>query len=145
MYQHIMVATDGSEIAGKAIDHAVALAKITGAKLSAVTVTEPYEAVVISETMIVLDPQQYKERSVQYADEILAKATSAAKAAGVSCDTVHVQNRYPYDGIIAAAQDGKADLIVIGSHGRRGLEGLLIGSQATKLLTHTKIPALVVR
>ncbi len=63
----------------------------------------------------------------------------------MECDVIHEQNRWPYEGIIAAAEKGGADLIVIGSHGRRGIEGLLMGSQATKLLTHTNIPALVVR
>ena len=71
--------------------------------------------------------------------------TSAAEAAGIGCDVLHVQNRWPYEGIIEAAEKVGADLIVVGSHGRRGIEGLLMGSQATKLLTHTKIPALVVR
>ena len=71
--------------------------------------------------------------------------SSAAEAAGMECDVIHEQNRWPYEGIIAAAEKVDADLIVIGSHGRRGIEGLLIGSQANKLLTHSKIPAVVVR
>ena len=140
MYKHILIATDGSEIANKAIPHAIELAKALGAKLSAVTVAEPYDAVVEAESH-----GDYNERSAESAAEILSVVTSAAEAAGVECDALHQQNRLPYEGIIKAAEKVDADLIVVGSHGRRGIEGLLIGSQTTKLLTHSKIPALVVR
>jgi nucleotide-binding universal stress UspA family protein len=77
--------------------------------------------------------------------QAVSVVTSAAEAAGIECDALHQDNRWPYEGVIEAAEKVGADLIVIGSHGRRGIEGLLIGSQTTKLLTHTKIPALVVR
>jgi nucleotide-binding universal stress UspA family protein len=140
MYKHILIATDGSEIANKAIPHAIELAKALGATLSAVTVTEPYGAVVPAEAIA-----DYNEQSEESAAEILSVVTSAAEAAGIECDVIHEQNRLPYEGVIEAAEKVGADLIVVGSHGRRGIEGLLIGSQTTKLLTHSKIPALVVR
>ena len=140
MYKHILIATDGSEIAGKAMPHAIELAKALGAKLSAVTVTEPYDAVVAAESHL-----DFNERSAENAAEILSVVTSATEAAGIECDAIREQNRLPYAGIIEAAEKVGADLIVVGSHGRRGIEGLLIGSQAAKLITHTKIPALVVR
>lgn len=140
MYKHIIVATDGSNIAGKAVSHGVDLAKALGSKLSAVTVTEPYDPVVANESH-----GDYNERSAEIAGDILSVVTSAAQAAGVECDDILVENRAPYEGVIEAAEKVGADLIVLGSHGRRGIEGLLIGSQANKLLTHTKIPALVVR
>jgi nucleotide-binding universal stress UspA family protein len=140
MYKHILIATDGSEIANKAMPHAIELAKALGAKLSAVTVAEPYDAVVAAESH-----GDYNERSAESAAEILSVVTSTAGAAGIECDVIHEQNRLPYEGVIEAAEKVGADLIVVGSHGRRGIEGLLIGSQTTKLLTHSKIPALVVR
>jgi nucleotide-binding universal stress UspA family protein len=140
MYKHILIATDGSEIANKAMPHAIELAKPLGAKLSAVTVTEPYDAVVSAESH-----GDYNEQSEESAAEILSVVTSAAEAAGIECDALHQDNRWPYEGVIEAAEKVGADLIVVGSHGRRGIEGLLIGSQTTKLLTHSKIPALVVR
>ena len=140
MYKHILIATDGSEIAGKAVSHGIDLAKAVEAKLSAVTVTEPYDPVVATESH-----GDYNERSAENAAEILSVVTSAADAAGVECAVVHEENRVPYEGVIEAAKKAGADLIVLGSHGRRGIEGLLIGSQANKLLTHTKIPALIVR
>ena len=68
-----------------------------------------------------------------------------AKAAGVSCETVHVKDQHPAEGIIAAAKDKACDLIVMASHGRRGLGRLLLGSQANEVLTHSKVPALIVR
>jgi nucleotide-binding universal stress UspA family protein len=145
MYKHILIATDGSEIGNKAISHGVELAKTLGAKLSSVTVTEPYESVVVVETMVLILPADYKKQCEENAKQILSVVTSAAQSAGIKCDVIHQENRWPYEGIIEAAEKVGADLIVIGSHGRRGIERLIMGSQATKLLTHTKIPALVVR
>lgn len=145
MYKSIIIATDASAIADKAVTHAIALAKALGAELTAVTVTEPYEAVAFTDTMTVIEPSAYQEKCAEHAGRILAAVVASAKAAGVACETVHQDNQWPYDGIIKAAETVGADLIIIGSHGRRGLEGLLLGSQAVKLLTHTKIPALVVR
>ena len=145
MYKNIVVATDGSDIAKGATAHAIALAKTTGAKITAVLVTEPYEAIAFTSTMHVIDPLAYKERCATHASEVLSTVQADCDSQGVACATVHRDNHYPYDGIIAAAEEADADLIVIGSHGRRGIEGLLIGSEAVKLLTHTKIPTLVVR
>ena len=93
----------------------------------------------------VLVPDDYNKQHDESAAKILSTVTSAADAAGIECDMIHQYNRLPYVGIIEAAEKVGADLIVLASHGRRGIEGLLLGSEATKLLTHTKIPALVVR
>ena len=145
IYNSILVATDGSEVAGKAVRHAIELAKSIGSPLTAVLVTEPYEAVAFTETMVVVDPSDYRKSCEEHAKRVLSKVSADAEAAGVACDTIHRDSHWPYDGIIKAAEQVNADLIVVGSHGRRGIEGLLLGSQAVKLLTHTKIPALVVR
>jgi nucleotide-binding universal stress UspA family protein len=145
MYKNITIATDGSKIADNAVGHAVALAKNLGATLTAVTVTEPYEAVAFTGTMTVVNPSEYNKQCEEHAEGVLSKACEKAKAASVPCDPVHLHNRLPYVGIIEAAENSNADLIVVGSHGRTGLEGFLLGSQSVKLLTHTKIPTLVVR
>ncbi len=145
MYKNILTATDGSEIAVKATEQAIALAKALGAELTAVVVTEPYEAIAFTSTMNVIDPSAYRERTKAHAENVLATVKTSSEAKGVTCHTVHKDNHYPYDGIIQAADDIGADLIVVGSHGRSGLERLLVGSEATKVLTHTKIPTLVVR
>ena len=145
MYEHILIATDGSEIGNKATSHGIELAKSIGAKLSAVTVTEPYEVAIVPQGRGLVLPADYSAQCEKSAAQILSVVTSAAEAVGIKCDALHQQNRSPYKGIIEAAEKVGADLIVVGSHGRRGIEGLLLGSQTTKLLTHTKVPALVVR
>lgn len=144
MYKNIVVAVDGSTIADNAAEHAIALAKEHKAKLTAVTVTEPYEAVALTATAMV-DPSEYRKRCAEHATEIFSIVIKNAVASGVACETVHQDSHWPYAGIIEAAERANADLIVIGSHGRRGLEALLLGSQAAKLLTHTKLPTLVIR
>ncbi len=145
MYSNIIVATDGSEIAGRAIAHAIDLAKLSSAKLTAVTVTEPFQVIATETGVGIVPPDDYEEKSKAYAQELLGKVVRDAEAAGVTCDTVHRTDRWPYQAIINAAEDKGGDLIVMGSHGRSGIEGLLLGSQSVKLLTHTKIPALVIR
>ena len=145
MYKKILVATDGSEIAQKAEQHAIELAKVHDATLIAVTVSEPYEAVAFTETMAVINRDDYSKQCASHADDVLSKVVQGARGAGIACETMHQDSHWPYAGIIEAAEKTGADLIVLGSHGRRGLEGLLLGSQAMKLLTHTKVPTLVIR
>ncbi len=145
MYESIIVATDGSEIADKAVQHAIALAKDLDANLTAVTVTEPFESVAFTENMTVINPADYKRQCDEYANSILAKVTKSAAANGTACETIHQDNHWPYAGVIDAAEKSHADLIVMGSHGRCGLERLLPGSQAAKLLAHTKTATLVMR
>lgn len=145
MYKNIVVAIDGSDVSTKAFEHALELAQFAKAKLTAVTVTEPFEALAFAGEASVYAPSDYEKLTQEQAAGIFAKATETAKARGVDFTTVHRHNRFPYDGIIETAKDVGADLIIVGSHGRRGIEGLLLGSQAVKLLTHTQIPALVVR
>ena len=99
MCKHILIATDGSEIANKAMPHAIELAKALGATLSAVTVTEPYDAVIAAEAQ-----PDYNEQSEESAAEILSAITSAAEAEGIRCKVVQEQNRRPYKGIIDAAE-----------------------------------------
>ncbi len=145
MYKHILIATDGSEIAGKAVLEALQLAKALGAKVTAVTVTEPFEAVAFAEAAGAIMPSDYNRQCAEHAKAVLGRVTEAAVKNGMACETLHREHRYAYEGVILAAEEVGADLIVVGSHGRRGLEGFLLGSQAVKLLTHAKIPALVVR
>lgn len=145
MYHHVLLATDGSEIASRAVTQGLALAKAVGAQVSAVMVTEPYESIVTGTTMGMLSPGNYQEQTEAFASETLKKVNDKAHYIGMTCETFHKSNRWPYEGIIATAEQVGADLIVVGSHGRRGIEGLLLGSQTVKLLTHTKIPTLVIR
>ena len=125
MYRHILIPTDGSELAEHGVAHGLALAKSLGAKVSVIYVVEPLLAV-----------------TGDFAS-VLDRAANAAKEAGVSCETIQVENGQPHQAIIAAAEDKGCDLIVMSSHGRSGLSMLLIGSVTNKVLAHAKTPVLV--
>ena len=148
MYQHILIATDGSELASKAVTQGVALAKELKAPVSMVTVTEAWSAFDLAH-MARLGNQnpiaQYEEMATTAANNILHKAAEIAKSQGVDCELVHVRDQHPAEGIIAAAKEKGCDLIVMASHGRRGIDRLLLGSQANEVLTHSRVPALIVR
>jgi nucleotide-binding universal stress UspA family protein len=87
----------------------------------------------------------YEEKEKAWAQKILAGISETARAMGVACETVHVLDRHPADGIVQTADSKNCDLIVMASHGRRGIDRLLLGSQTLKVLAHTKRPVLVVR
>jgi nucleotide-binding universal stress UspA family protein len=145
MYKHILLATDGSDLAKKGIDQGLALAKALGAKVTAVTVTEPMAAMLVGEAAIALPLDEYDKAASANAKQILAAVSAAAAKAGVACDVLHVKDQYPAEGIVDAAKARACDLIVMASHGRRGLSKLLLGSQATRVLTHSEVPVLVCR
>jgi nucleotide-binding universal stress UspA family protein len=145
MFEHILVATDGTELADKAVQHGLGLAKAVGAKLTALTVTTPFHALTADTQMLEDTPKTYKLRMQKSGDAILGKVADAAQAAGVACDTMRVEHEHPYQAIIDDAQAKGCDLIVMASHGRRGAAAILIGSETLKVLTHSKIPVLVYR
>lgn len=146
MYKKILIATDGSEQALKAVDQGLALAKSCGARVVIITVSEAWtHQMVDSEVVLSLPTGAFDTAVAGYASKILATATEKASAAGVPFETVHVRDRHPADGIVATAAEKGCDLIVMSSHGRRGVARLLIGSQTQDVLTHSKIPVLVCR
>lgn len=149
MYKNILVATDGSELAGKGEDQALALAKALGAKVVFVSVTEllpSYGIVVAAEwASSPVAFQEYSEAVVKAAADLLAKSKAKAEAAGVEAETVHIENQSPAQGVVKAAQEKGCDLIVIASHGRRGVNKLLLGSQAAEVLSYSTVPVLVVK
>jgi nucleotide-binding universal stress UspA family protein len=145
MYKHILIATDGSELAGKAVAAGLALAKLLKAKMMAVTVTEPWTALVTGEMGIGFPYQEYEKGAAESAAAILATVAEAAKASGVECATVHMPDRFPAEAIVDCAKDKGCDLIVMASHGRRGISKLLLGSETTRVLTHSSMPVLVCR
>ena len=140
MYQHILIPTDGSELAEHGVAHGLALAKFLGAKVSIIFVVEPFPEITgrYLETLA-----RYVELRKEQATSELDRAAKAAKDAGVPCETIQVENSQPHQGIISAAEDKGCDLIVMSSHGRSGLSALLIGSVTNKVLTHAKTPVLV--
>ena len=148
MYHRILIATDGSELAGKAVDHGISLAKVHQVPVVVVTVTEAWSSLDLARAARHGNQNpinQYEQMAASAANSILQKAAQVAKSNGVSCDLVHVQDQHPAEGIVAAAKEKDCDLIVMASHGRRGVSRMLLGSQANEVLTHSKVPALIVR
>jgi nucleotide-binding universal stress UspA family protein len=148
MFKHILIATDGSELADKAVVQGLALAKALNAKATAVTVTEPWDALsmaAIAESQMRNPIADFEERMAAGANRILRSVGAKAKELDVACATVHVKDRHPAEGIIETAQVQICDLIVMASHGRRGLAKLLIGSQANRVVTLSPVPVLVCR
>ena len=148
MPKHILVATDGSELAAKAITYAINLARDTNAKLTAVTVSEawsPLEIASKAQAGHFTAIAEFESHAADIAGKILAKAVGQAKTGGISMETRHVADSRPADGIVATAQDDNCDLIVMASHGRRGVSKLVLGSQAQEVLGNTTIPVLICR
>lgn len=148
MFSHILVATDGSELAQKGVDHAISLARPSNAKITFVTVTEPFplNAIPGEGSMVGANEfQAYQRRSEESAKTILANAQGAAERFNLQSEGVHVADRRPADTIVAAAKEHGCNLIVMASHGRRGLGRLLLGSQTVDVLTHSAVPVLVVK
>ena len=144
MFTHMLIATDGSDVANKAIDRGVALAKALNAKVTVVTDTKPFRGS-LGEMDVTASADQYHKQAADWASKVLSTAASAAKEAGIACDTVHVGGHYPAEGIVKAAEENGCDVIVIASHGRRGLQRLMLGSQAQKVVTLSTVPVLVWR
>lgn len=149
MYSNIVCAIDGSDLSTKALSQAIALASKLGAKLTAVTVTESSvmvapgpEMMMVDTTNIIGDLDKAKADS---AKATLAAASKLSDAAGLPIAVKHVPNLPAAEGIIVAAKEAGADLIVMGSHGRRGLGRLLLGSQAAEVLAHSDIPVLIIK
>lgn len=148
MYKHVLIATDGSELATRALEHGLDLAKRDGARGTVVTVTEPWSALELAHEARLRHPDpvgQFEALAAAAAKRVLDEAAQRAKAHGVSCEFVHVKDQHPAEGIVAIAKEKGCDLIVMGSHGRRGVSRLLLGSQAHEVLTHCTVPALIVR
>jgi nucleotide-binding universal stress UspA family protein len=145
MYTHILIATDGSELAERAVEQGLTLAKTLGSKVTAVTVTEPWTAAVSGEWAVAFPVEDYEKAAAANAESILAGVQAAAARHGVACQTVHVKDQYAAEGIVEEAKTRGCDLIVMASHGRRGIARFVLGSQATRVLTHSSVPLLICR
>lgn len=148
MYKHILIATDGSELATKALEHGLALAKRDNAQITVVTVTEPWSPLDVAHEVRQGRPDpvgHFEEIATAAAKRILDGAVQRANAHAVTCNVIHMKDQHPAEGIVAVAKDKGCDLIVMASHGRRGVSRLMLGSQAHEVLTHCSTPALIVR
>ena len=145
MYTNILIPTDGSELSSKAVQHGVALAKRIGARVTALTVLPPFHALTTDTQMLEDTLAQYHARMREHADGTLGAVAQAAKKLGVACELIRVEDEHPYRAIIDAAESKGCDLIVMASHGRRGIAAIVLGSETVKVLTHSKIPVLIHR
>lgn len=145
MYKHILIATDGSELAQKAVTQGLALAKTLGGKATVITVSEPLYAVFSGDMPYAPPMEEYEKNVAASASATLQAAADVAKATGQPCETLHVKERYPADGIVETAKQLGCDLIVMASHGRRGISRMLLGSQANQVVVHSPVPVLICR
>ena len=148
MYKHILIATDGSELAARGVEHGLAIAGPLGAEVTVLTVIEP------------LDPRTYadaaaagvRDPAVRYDQSIdsemnarFAGIRERAESAGVAVNLMHEIDEAPAEAIVRTATLRHCDLIVMSSHGRRGARKLILGSQTAEVLAHTTVPVLVIR
>lgn len=145
MYKHILIATDGSSLSGRAVDHGVELATALGAALSLLTVSERFHVFALDAEQIDETAASFREHMKEKALTALSEAAVVARAAGLEATQIHLEDDEPYQAIIRTAEDRRCDLIVMASHGRSGVSALLLGSETMKVLTHSKTPVLVIR
>jgi nucleotide-binding universal stress UspA family protein len=145
MYKHILIPTDGSHLSELAIRQGIKLAKSIDAKVTAITVFAPFHTIAIEPMMITATAEQYRKECDALSEKYLRVVKDAAQAAEVPCDVIRVVHDHPYQAIIEAANTRGCDLIFMASHGRRGMAALVLGSETTKVLIHTRIPVLVCR
>jgi nucleotide-binding universal stress UspA family protein len=147
MYKKILVATDGSTLSKKAVANAIALAASLGAEMVAVKVVPRYPQSYF-EGGLALQAAEVERVEAQWASEgqtIVDGVKKAAEANGVKTKAVTVKSDVVSDAIIAAAKKHKCDLVVMASHGRKGVKRLLLGSETQQVLTHSHVPVLVLR
>lgn len=148
MYKNILIPTDGSALAMKAVSHGLALAKSASAAVTFVTATADWSATEMAELVErgVEEPVQgYERKAAAWAGKVLAECSERAKAAGVSFTAVHAKDKAAADAIIETAKSTGCDLIVMSSHGRGGVGRMLLGSVAMKVLTYSTMPVLICR
>lgn len=145
VHKCILLPTDGSENCKRAVEYGVKVAKLSGARIVALSVTQPLH----TGTPRGLIPAHLRsvvhDEMAKHAREALEVVESAAKAAGLSVESVHASHDHPWEEIVRVAKDKGCDLIVMASHGRRGAAAMILGSETQKVLTHTTIPVLVIR
>ena len=148
-FTHILVPVDGSALSSKALRQAARLAKGTRTRITALHVIPPFEPAVFVDGVVpypeLFSPKEYEASTRAYAAKLLGRAAAVVKAEGARVETAMVFRKQPWDAIIREARRRRCDLIAMASHGRRGVAAVVLGSEAHKVLTHSKIPVLVCR
>ena len=144
MFKRILVPTDGSEITAKAVSTAIELAKASGGQVMTISVKEPFPYSAISE-MQPVPPQEFYDAQERIAAARVKAVSDAAQAAGVGCSGHTVEALHPWEAILDHAKAQQCDVIVMASHGRKGVAALLLGSETQRVLLHSTLPVLVVK
>lgn len=145
MYKHILIPTDGSRLSEDAIRQGLRLAKTVNAKVTVLTTVPPFHVVALEPTMVTDTREQYDKGIERVAERRLAFPRDAARVADVVYEDIYMVAEHPWAAIVETSKTHGSDLIVMASHGRRGVSALVLGSETTKVLTHTTIPTLVCR
>lgn len=147
MYKHILIPTDGSTLSAHAAQHAVVIAKASGARVTGLFVAPAPTPLLFKGLLPVrhLQPEQHAALTAKAAQRFLGVVEQAARKAGVRYEGVTVEGEFPAEAILETAAKRKCDMIVMASHGRRGISGVLLGSETQKVLTQAKVPVLVCR
>jgi len=145
MYKNILIPTDGSALAAKAVTAGVALAKTVGASITVLMVSEPFAIFSLTPDQLEYSQGEYSRHVSDESRKVLDGITRQALEAGVPCETVLREHAHPYEAIIETGKARSCDLILMASHGRRGMAALVLGSVTVKVLTHSTIPVLVYR
>ena len=145
MYQHILLPTDGSELSNKAIPPGIELARSIGARVTGIHVLPTFHTLSIDPLLVTDRADDYETDAGKIGRQYLAVIEAAALGAGVPYEGVHVFHDHPYEAILYEGTQRGCDLIVMASHGRRGMAALVLGSETHKVLTHGTIPTLVFR
>ena len=145
MFKNVLLPTDGSEFANAALVKGAQFAKSISANIIVAYVTPPWDVAAPAEVVIAFPAHEVEANMRKAAEETLAAAKKLVEAEGLTCDTVHVPDKHPAEGVLEAAEKSGSDIIVLGSHGRRGLSKLLLGSTAQEIVTRAHIPVLIIR
>ena len=145
MFKHVLLPTDGSKLSDDAARTGVQLAKTVNAKVTGFHVMPEFHVFTYKTEMLEDTKNEFAMDSKAHAAQYLSVIESAAKPAGVTCDIASATHDHPYEAIIRVAKQRGCDLIVMASHGRKGVQAVLLGSETQKVLTHSHIPVLVCR
>jgi len=145
MYKHILIPYDGFELSAKAVQHGMALAKAAHARVTGLTVTRPFQIISEDPEMLTDTREQYAAHAGTLAMKRLEQIKDLGAAVGIECDVLHIEHDQPYQAILDVANRRGCDLIVMASHGRRGVSAILLASETIKVLTYSTIPVLVYR
>ena len=145
MFKHLLLPTDGSKLSEAAIRKGIEFAKGNHARVTGLSVIPQFHVFTYHTEMLEDTREQYAKDSQAHAEQYLKVIETQARAAGVPCDTVTQTSDHPYEAIIKTARETGCDLIMMASHGRKGVQAALIGSETQKVLTHCEVPVLVYR